>query len=259
MSFRKGMSVIPSPSDGDGGLGGEADLFLLKANGIRETSVVADLLNLAGIRGPSERPHSPAPDATGNNTTNGSASRRREGMHRRGKAQAPGRQGTEEAIEGGGKGDGGGRFTNENSSGDESEVGDVSTVDGNGVATPRRNNKARGATCRAKQVFNEEGWHRGGRASAAGICVLSGAPDGVGVESLDQAARPTTTKETERRRPTSRSKIRQHHTGGSSGDGGIGGGSGDRAAPAWEGSFRAWDGGAPSTEELVPKNTLGYG
>lgn len=213
--------------------------------------MVADLLNLAGIWGPSERPHSPAADATGNNTTNGRERRRREGMHRRGKAQAPGRQGTEEAIEGGGKGDGGGRRTNNNSSGDESEVGDVSTVDGNAVATPLRNNRARGTTCRAKQVLDEEGWHRGGgRASAAGVCVLSGAPDGVGVESLDQAARPTTTKETERGRPTSRPKSRQRHTGGNVGDGGIGGGSGDRAAPAWEGSFRAGDGGAPSTEEV---------
>ncbi|CBN78071.1 conserved unknown protein [Ectocarpus siliculosus] len=214
-----------------------------------KSKVVADLLNLAGIRGPSERPHSPAADATGNNTTSGSAHRRREGMHRRGKAQAPGRQGTEEAIAGRGKGDGGGRRRMNNSSGDESEVGNVSTVDGDAVATPLRNNKALGTTCGAKQVLNEEGWHRGGgRASAAGVCVLSGAPDGVGDESLDQAARPTTTKETERGRPTSRSKNRQRH--GNGGDGDIGGGSGDRAAPAWEGSFRAGDGGAPSTEEM---------
>ncbi|CAM9216516.1 unnamed protein product, partial [Ectocarpus sp. 13 AM-2016] len=199
-----------------------------------KSKVVADLLNLAGIRGPLERPHSPAADATGNNTSNGSARRRRGGMHRRGKAQAPGTQGTEEVIEGGGKGDGGGCRTNNDNSGDESEVGDGSTVDGNAVATPLGNNKARGTPCRAKQ------------AGAAGACVLSGAPDGV--ESLDQATRPTTTKE--RGKPTSRSTNRQRHTGGNGGDGGIGGGNGDRAAPAWEGSFRAGDGGAPSTEEM---------
>lgn len=207
--------------------------------------MVADLLTLAGIRGPSERPHSPATDATGSNITTDSTLRRREGMHRRGKAQSRGRRGTEEAIDVDGKGGGG-----DNSSGDESEVGEVSTVHGDAAATPLRNNKALGTTCGAKQVLNEEGWYRReGRASAAGVCVQSGAQDGVGVESFDQAARPTTTKGTERGRPTSRSKSRQRHTGGNGGDGGISG-SGDRAAPAWEGSFRAGDGGAPSTEEV---------
>ncbi|CAM9200114.1 unnamed protein product [Ectocarpus fasciculatus] len=203
-----------------------------------KSKVVADLLTLAGIRGPSERPHSPT----------GGALRHREGMHRQGKAQAPGRRGNEEAINGGGNVGGGGHRT-ANNSGDEREVGDFATVGGDVAATPLRSHKALGMSCGEKRVLNEEGCHRGGgRASAAGLRVLSAAQDGTGVESVDQAARPTTTKGTERGRPTSRPKSRQH-TGGIGGDGVVGG-SGDRAAPAWEGSFRAGDGGAPSTEEM---------
>lgn len=87
---------------------------------------------------------------------------------------------------------------------------------------------------------------RGGGQGRGGVGP-GGAEGGVCLDFVDQVGRPKT--KGERTRPISRPRSRQRNAGDrSGGDGGHVGG--DRAAPAWEGSFRRGDGASPSADEV---------
>eukprot|EP00752_Nemacystus_decipiens_P009213 g8229.t1 len=176
-----------------------------------KSKVVADLLNLAGIRG-TPGLQRPPPQGAGANDDDASG------------------------------GDGCSREKNDHA---QDNAGNRPVADGGDTPVAPRDRKAlTGSKVPGRASRREE--RRGGD----GVFGPGGTGDGVGVDVVNPTGRPQT-KGGERTRPTSRSRSRQAVAGGdrSGGDGGRA--AGDRAAPAWEGSFaRGGDGSSLSADEM---------
>lgn len=170
--------------------------------------MVADLLNLAGIRGSPGLKQSPSQGTTNSN----SSSKRTENTHRQGPRKP---DGDRVIDDGSGRGGGGNRTVT-----DDGDVAAARHTDG---ASPGINGLRR----------------------APGQGFDSGAQGGTGIDVFGAAARPTT-KGRERVRPIGHPSSRQRNAASS---GGGGAGESDRAAPAWEGSFRGGDADIPSADE----------
>lgn len=175
--------------------------------------VVADLLTLAGIRGSPElkRPRSQGAVSGGKST---GPSKRQENTHHHQGTHNPG---DDEVGCGGGCDSGGVRGCG----------GGTRIITGDGDAAVAR--------------FPDED------SSGSGRGVDSGAQGGAGIAFVSAAARPTT-KGRERVRPIGHPSGRQRSANSSGGGGGAS--EGDRAAPAWEGSFREGDADIPSADEV---------
>eukprot|EP00903_Cladosiphon_okamuranus_P011769 g11063.t1 len=184
-----------------------------------KSKVVADLLTLAGIRGSPgfQRPPSRGADA---------------GVSARCSKHGPENDAT------------GGDF-----SGGRKRGRHAQRSDGNRLADDGGDNPVAWRNCQTPT-----GSKLPGRASRkgemqGGAGVRPGAEGGIDMDVVDQAGRPKT-RGGERLRPTIRPRSRQGNAGNRSGGDGARV-VGDRAAPAWEGSFRGGDGTSPSADEMA--------
>ena len=196
-----------------------------------KSEVVADLLSLAGIRG-SPGLHQPASVAK-------SSPEAPEERHRRGQQETRPSDGRGDNTGGRNKGDGDQR-RDDDGGGPATDEGDAS------IAPPptRRCRTPSGDEALPRRPPPEKGEQQGRAGVDPGA--VAAARGGVGFDA-PTAARPAT-KAGDRVRPSGRPSSRQTRDRGGGGGGGV---VADRAAPAWEGSFRGGDGVAsPSAEEV---------
>lgn len=194
-----------------------------------KSKVVADLLTLAGIRGPPGLQRPPSQGADANVIITGCSSAALEEKYGPESSDATGDDG----------GDGGGRNKDDNA---QSGAGGRPVADGGDCpVAPRKSKIPTGGKVPGRASGKRE--RQGGERVGAGTEGEIGM-----VDPADHAGRPKT-KWGERRRPVGRPGSRQGNAGDrSGGDGGRVGG--DRAAPAWEGSFRGGEGASLSADEV---------
>lgn len=188
-----------------------------------KSKVVADLLTLAGIRGSPgfQRPSSQGADAS---VTARCSKEPLEANHGPAYDDLTG-------------GESGGRKRDDHG---QSGAGKGLADDDGGAPVASRNCK----TPTEDKVSGRASSRKGERQGGAGVG--PGTEAGIAMDVVDHLGRP---KMGERLRPTSQPRSRQ----GNAGDRGGGHGGrvgGDRAAPAWEGSFRGGDGASPSADEV---------
>lgn len=192
-----------------------------------KSKVVADLLTLAGIRGSPglQRPPSQGADAT---VVTRCSLKALEEKHRPENDDVTG-------------GDSVGRIKDDYA---QIRHRNRPVADGGDApVAPRKCKTPTGGKVPGRASRKEERQGEGVRPEAEG---------GIGMGFVDHAGRPKT-KGGERMTPIGRPRSRQGNAGDQS-EGDVGRVRGDRAAPAWEGSFREGDGASPSADEVSATN-----